>query len=164
MKDPNSISRGVVIVGYGFTSSSGPAQDTSLFTKREGSEEDWWHDKSEPMIPFAALPENASEVPGAVKQTMVKGIPEQVMLKIMNDLGNDPGKKFKITITSYQAIEHGKVTPAVRLKFEIGAIINAANNTITGSLTGDATIETFNSKGVNESTRNIKCLSGQVTS
>lgn len=163
--DQNSVKEGVVINGYGFTSSSGPEQDSGA-PKAKGAEEEWYVYKEDTnkLKPSVALPENKEELRKALANgTTISGVPTEVIRKIASDCGNNPKKTFDFTLATYQSIEAGQVIPAIKMTFSLGAV-SAANNIIKGTLTGTPTIEVFNNEGVNAYSINIDVATLTVTS
>jgi hypothetical protein len=161
--DSNCVLPGVRIRGYGFKSSSGPAQAADV-PKPDGVEEDWYFDVGQSMKPCSSLPENPIEIEKVLQsKTVITGVPVEVIRKIAPDCGNNPTKKYDFVVTTYQAIEAAKVVPAVKLTFTLSGLI-ASNNSITGILSGTAKAEVFNSQGVNAYSVNIDAVKLTATS
>ena len=169
MIDLNSllISTGVnniIVRGYGFKSSSGPAQGANA-SKPDGTDAvDWWLPVEGPSKLNAALPESPKEIQQVQQSGItIVGVPQEVIRKIAPDCGNNPTKKYDFTTVSYQQIEAAKVAPAVQLTFSLSGL-TASGNTITGTPTATAKAEVFNNEGVNAYTVNIDFAKLTVTS
>ncbi len=153
----------IIIKGYGFKCSSGPAQGTDV-PKADGVEEDWYFVKGHKLQPCVALPAASSEVSAFTNNTVVVGVPDEVMGKLRPDLGNNSTKKFDFVVTTYQAIESAKVVPAIKSTFTLSGIDSKAMNTVCGALTGTAKVEVFNEQGVNKYSLNIDTIKQTVGS
>ena len=161
--DSNSVLPGVRIRGYGFKSSSGPAQAADV-PKADGVAEDWYIDINQPIKPCASLPENSIEIEKVLQsKTVITGVPVEIIRKIAPDCGNNPTKKLDFIVTTYQAIEGAKVVPAVKLTFTLSGMI-ASGTQIVGVLTGTAKVEIFNNQGVNAYSVNIDTVKVTATS